>query len=150
MNDTTNFIKLMQEIINTNSPATRLNAVYEFFRLEPNVLSTEEQTTLLTLCKDSRDKKAQLGRNDVTRRWDKIKEKKQKTFGWACIKSPYGNKFCHKCDEKYLAGEIVYLKESKGYHLDCAPDEAKQDELAQSHYNRILAEEAAKAAKEGA
>lgn len=141
MNNKQNFINLMQEVISTNSPATRLNSLYEFFRLEPNFLTLEEQTELLAKFKDARDKKSNAGKNDIAKRWDKIKEtNKQKSTGWACMKSSYG-KVCSGCSSRYEIDDIIFLKNKKAYHPGCAPPEAHQDEVAQSHYQRFLKSE---------
>lgn len=128
----------------SNSPAHKLNALYEFLRNEPDFLSKEEQDDLISKFKIAKEAKSQSGKNDVTKRWDKKKDKgkKLKESKWIFIQSPYG-KPCSKCNERYEIDDHIFVHtgEKKGYHPDCAPPEAKADEQANEFYKRHLTEQ---------
>ena len=134
----------MEEIMTSNSPAVKLNALYEFLRNEPDFLTKEEQDTLISKFKIAKEAKSQAGKNDATKRWEekKSKGKDLKKSKWLFIKSPLGKR-CVECNQRYEIDEHIFVLTgaNKGYHPDCAPAEAKADEQASKFYNRYLLEQ---------
>jgi hypothetical protein len=146
------FIELIEQLMLSNSPAAKLNALYEFLRNEPDFLSKEEQDSLISKFKIAKEAKSKAGLNDVTKRWKekKAKGKALRESKWLFLeKSPYG-KQCVKCNERYEIDDPIFLRcegkteGNKGYHPDCAPEEAKADEKASVFYNRFLKKEQGK------
>lgn len=131
----------MESLISSNSPAVKLNALYEFLRNEPDFLDKEAQDELISKFKIAKEAKSKAGLTDVTKRWTEKKEKAKalKTAKWLFVKSGYGKR-CTKCGERYEIDEevFVYTDGNKGYHPDCAPQEAKESEDAKVYYNRYL------------
>lgn len=146
MQNKQSFIDLMESLISSNSPAVKLNALYEFLRIEPDFLDRETQDLLIAKFKIAKESKSKAGLTDVTKRWNKKKTKGKdlKKTKWLFIKSPY-MKTCTQCKEKYYVDDYIFVHiekngEKNGYHLVCAPQAAKDDEGAKPYYDNYLKE----------
>lgn len=128
-NDTEqNLIEFLQEVIVTNSPACRLNALYELLRLEPDLLSKEAQNNLISSFKASKEAKSKAGLTDAQKRWNAKKDKieKESKVNWLFFKKSKRGSLCTACPNRYELDEPMILNRatSKGYHPECAPPEA--------------------------
>jgi hypothetical protein len=146
MQNKQSFITLMESLISSNSPAVKLNALYEFLRNEPDVLDKTEQDALISKFKIAKEAKSKAGLTDATKRWTEKKEKVKtlKEAKWLFMKSPY-MKNCEQCKERYLVDDHIFLYVSgsgknMGYHPHCAPQEAKDDQNSKVFYENYLKE----------
>lgn len=131
----------MLSMLTTNSPEQRLNNLYEFLRQEPDLLSKEEQDNVINSFKLAKEAKSKEGRNEISKRWDKIKKDKQK--GWIFMESCTFAQQCLKCGEISYTGDPCFyddsIKPSPRLHEDCAGEDIKANvEYYQKVLNRRL------------
>jgi hypothetical protein len=132
MENKTHLIEFLDKILQSNSPATRLNALYELLRQEPSYFTKEEQDLLINKFKDAKESKSKQGLNDSTKQWQNKKKKfsKDEKERWSFIKSSaYGTK-CSQCHERYEIGDSIFLQNpgNHGRHINCTPNEIKEND----------------------
>lgn len=124
--DTESFLLLMQEVLNTNSPSTRLNALYEFLLKEPDFLSLDERNTLTSAYKLAKETKSAAGKAYAQKR--KSKEKKSFPAGtWLFIPKSRYMGTCEGCREKYFIDDPVFVQDKNGYHVECTPADVRDN-----------------------
>lgn len=122
------FIEFLNEVISTNSPASRLNALYELLRKEPHLISTEAQNNVINSFKQNKDAKSKAGLTDIQKRWSKKKEA-VKDRNWLFYPKSKRGTICKSCFSRYELSDpcILNTDNGNGYHPNCAPEEAVKE-----------------------
>jgi hypothetical protein len=139
MQNKQSFIDLMEDMVKTNSPEKKLNALYEFLRNEPDFLSKEDQDILISKFKIAKEAKSKAGLTDATKRWKKEVNKKteQGESRWVFFPSSNFGTKCFHCGERYEIGEPCFghyhdgKTKSDPYHITCVPQDVKD---TNTHY----------------
>lgn len=138
-----NLSNFLRDVTSTNSPASRLNALYELLRLEPVLLTKETQNNLINSLRAAKEAKSNAGLTDAQKRWKKKKEKVEANIDkrWCFFPKSPRMSMCKECNQRYMIDEPCVLDklDSRGYHPGCAPNEAKEElSSANIYYQRFL------------
>lgn len=141
MKNSKNLYILINSLFNTNKNANKLNALYEFLRSEPEVLTDEQADMLIEIINKLASEKKEKSKNKATKSWEKRKKKYQDGF------YAFKNKImctCDQCGEVCLVGDPVILQKEGGkfakrYHLACAPAESTDAEMVKKYLPNIIA-----------